>query len=63
MPTPAAVTPIPYASAYEAPEEGETETCAGLLAALQGIATTTCTDSGHATRGVHAKSHGLLRGN
>jgi hypothetical protein len=62
MPTPAAITPIPYASAYEVPEEGEAETCAGLLAALQDIASTTYTDSGHATRGVHAKSHGLLQG-
>lgn len=62
MQTPTSITPIPYASSYEVPEEGEAETSAGLLTALQGIATTTFTDSGHATRAVHAKSHALLLG-
>jgi hypothetical protein len=57
-----ALAPILYASSYEVPEEDEAKTSAGLMNALQGIATTTYTDSGHATRAVHAKSHGLLQG-
>ena len=54
--------PVPYDSRYEFEEEGEQETCAQLLHTLRGISTTTYADSGHATRSVHAKSHGLLRG-
>lgn len=54
--------PIPYETRYEFEEEGEQETCAQLLHTLRGISTTTYADSGHATRSVHAKSHGLLRG-
>ena len=54
--------PVPYDSRYEFEEEGEQETCAQLLQTLQGISSTTYADSGHATRSVHAKSHGLLHG-
>lgn len=53
---------IPYDSRYEAEEEGEQETRAQLLHTLHGISATTYKDSGHASRSVHAKSHGLLRG-
>lgn len=59
---PSAIAPVPYLNAYEIAEEDEADTSAGLLTALQGISTTTFTDSGHATRSVHAKSHGLLQG-
>lgn len=54
--------PVPYDSRYEFEEEGEQETCAQLLLTLRGISSTTYADSGHATRSVHAKSHGLLHG-
>ena len=53
--------PVPYDSRYEFEEEGEQETRAQLLQTLHGISATTYADSGHATRSVHAKSHGLLR--
>ena len=53
--------PLPYEARYEYEEEGEQETRAQLLQTLHGISATTFADSGHATRSVHAKSHGLLR--
>ena len=53
--------PLPYEARYEYEEEGEQETRAQLLQTLHGISATTYADSGHATRSVHAKSHGLLR--
>jgi Catalase len=53
--------PVTYDSSYEVPEEGEAETRAELLETLLSISATTFKDSGHATRSVHAKSHGLLR--
>lgn len=53
--------PLPYEARYEYAEEGEQETRAQLLQTLHGISATTYADSGHATRSVHAKSHGLLR--
>jgi hypothetical protein len=54
--------PLPYDPSYEIEEEGEADTIAGLNEAMRGIAATVDQDSGHAHRGVHAKSHGLLRG-
>ena len=54
--------PLPYDSRYEYEEEGEQDTKAQLLQTLHGISATTYKDSGHATRSVHAKSHGLLHG-
>jgi hypothetical protein len=54
--------PLPYDPAYEVPEEGEADTIAGLIASMQHIAATVDRDTGHAHRAVHAKSHGLLRG-
>lgn len=54
--------PIEYKTSFEVPEEGETETQAELLKTLTHISEITLKDSGHATRSVHAKSHGLLRG-
>ena len=53
--------PLPYEARYEYEEEGEQETRAQLLHTLHGISDTTYKDTGHATRSVHAKSHGLLR--
>lgn len=59
---PPPVSPLIYQAAYEVAEEGEAETQAGLLKTLYCISETTYKDSGHAMRSVHAKSHGLLRG-
>ena len=54
--------PLPYAASYEVPEEGEAETRELLVETLRGISAVTFSDNGHATRSVHAKSHGLLVG-
>jgi hypothetical protein len=54
--------PLPYDPSYEIEEEGEAETIASLQEAMLGIVDTVHRDTGHAHRGVHAKSHGLLRG-
>ena len=54
--------PLPYDPSYEVPEEDEADTIAGLQEQMRDIAGTVHKDSGHAPRGVHAKSHGLLRG-
>jgi hypothetical protein len=54
-------TPLVFDPSYEVPEQGEAETRAGLVDTLRSISETTFKDSGHATRSVHAKSHGLLR--
>jgi len=55
-------SPIIYDPVYEILEPDEKETEVGLIAALKEIAETTFAHSGHAMRGVHVKSHGLLRG-
>ena len=62
FPTRTMKQPLPYDPSYEIEEEGEAATIAGLQEAMRGIAATVHQDSGHAQRGVHAKSHGLLRG-
>lgn len=59
---PPAHAPLPYQPSCEALEDGEADTTDGLVEQLTKIASITYKDSGHATRGVHAKSHGLLRG-
>ena len=58
--TRASALPVTYKPAYETVEEGEVETCAQLTETLRSISAITWKDSGHATRSVHAKSHGLL---
>src|SRR4051812_18201519 len=55
------IVPVVYQTAYEIAEENETETQEALLESLRKITETTFKDSGHATRSVHAKSHGLLQ--
>jgi Catalase len=52
--------PVVYDPTYEIAEDCEAETRAELLKTLQGISETTFGHSMHATRSVHAKSHGLL---
>jgi hypothetical protein len=54
--------PLPYDPSYEIAEEDEAKTIEGLQEAMHSVAETVHKDSGHAPRGVHAKSHGLLRG-
>lgn len=54
--------PIRYDAAYEKPEADEAGTTAELSEALLKIAAKTFEDSGHAIRSVHAKGHGVLRG-
>jgi len=54
--------PIPYQTSLEQPGRDEAETIDSLLASLDHIAQKVFEDEGHAYRSVHAKSHGLLRG-
>ena len=54
--------PVIFEPAMEHLEENETDTDAGLEDTLRGIRETTFEHSGHATRSVHAKSHGVLFG-
>lgn len=54
--------PQPYHPDYEVPEDGEAEVHVRLRDTLRGISEKTWEDRGHATRSVHAKSHGLLEG-
>ena len=60
--TPLSTSPLIFEPAYEVTEEGEIKTQEELLETLHRISETTFKDSGHATRSVHAKSHGLLKG-
>lgn len=55
------VVPVTYDPSFEIADEDEAETRDELVKTLHGISETTFKDSGHATRSVHAKSHGLLR--
>jgi hypothetical protein len=54
--------PLKYEPRFEIPEPDEAETQNDLIKTLRGISKTTFRDSGHALRSVHAKSHGLLKG-
>ncbi len=54
--------PIPYAADLERPEPDEADVTQGIIDQMRKIGETVFKDSGHAERGVHAKSHGLLRG-
>lgn len=54
------LSPIRYNAAVEHPEADEADTIRQMIETLQSISETTYADSGHALRGVHAKSHGVL---
>ncbi|EJN09531.1 catalase family protein [Herbaspirillum sp. YR522] len=54
--------PVVYDPAFETMEPDEPQTEAGLIDALTKISETVFRHSEHAQRAVHAKSHGLLRG-
>jgi hypothetical protein len=56
------LSPLLFNPSFEAIEADEAETTAALVETLRGISETTFKDYGHAVRSVHAKSHGLLRG-
>jgi hypothetical protein len=51
-----------YSPDIEELEKGEAETEQGLIKQILKISETTFKDSGHAMRGVHAKSHGIVEG-
>ena len=51
-----------FTPSMEVPEQTEAETNDGLIETLGKISQTTFEHSGHATRSVHAKSHGVMRG-
>lgn len=61
---PELVTPFPvrYEARFEHAEDDEAATERGLVDTLRSISEKTLADEGHALRSVHAKSHGLLRG-
>lgn len=54
--------PLRFAPSMEQIADTEAETNAGLIETLGKISQTTFEHSGHATRSVHAKSHGVLKG-
>lgn len=56
------IAPLKYDPSYETVTDDEPATEQDLVQTLQRISATTFADSGHALRSVHAKSHGLLRG-
>jgi hypothetical protein len=55
-------SPLKYEPSIEKLDENEAETNAHLIETISKIQKTVCEHSGHATRGVHAKSHGVLVG-
>ncbi|MET1070842.1 MAG: catalase family protein [Pseudomonas prosekii] len=57
-----AVKPLLFEPSFEQIPEDEAQTSQELAEALHSILETTYKDNGHATRSVHAKAHGLLRG-
>ncbi|MGD0102492.1 MAG: catalase family protein [Rhodopila sp.] len=57
-----AVVPVRFDPSMEHISPHEAETHAALIDTLRSISETTFAHSGHATRAVHAKGHGLLRG-
>lgn len=56
------VTPLRFQPDFEQIPEDEAQTSKELVETLRSIMETTFSDRGHADRSVHAKGHGLLRG-
>ncbi|SAL05910.1 hypothetical protein AWB81_07357 [Caballeronia arationis] len=56
------IRPLLFDAAYEKIPEDEARTIAELVSQMRTIAERTYADYGHAVRGVHAKSHGLIVG-
>jgi hypothetical protein len=61
-PAPAATAPVRFDPSMEQIPANEAEIQAALIDTLRSISETTFAHSGHATRSVHAKSHGVVRG-
>jgi len=57
-----APSPLRYEPSIEKIDENEAETNTHLIETISKIQRKVCEDSGHAMRGVHAKSHGVLVG-
>jgi len=55
-------TPVRFGPSVERPGTDEAKTTQGLIATIRYITDKTYADGGHAIRGVHAKSHGILEG-
>ena len=64
VPAGASATPAPlrFEPHYEAPEKNEAQTTSDMNEIFHKIQKKVFDDTGHAHRGVHAKSHGILRG-
>ena len=54
--------PQRYDASLEEPEKDEAQTQQGIIEEILKISEITYKDGGHAMRGVHAKSHGIVRG-
>lgn len=54
--------PVLYTDDLESPEKNEAEVTVELVETMRKISEKTFQDAGHATRSVHAKSHGVIRG-
>lgn len=59
---PRAIHPLPFEPSFEQIPDDEAQTSKELAETLHTIMETTFKDNGHANRSVHAKAHGLLRG-
>jgi hypothetical protein len=55
-------SPLPFQPSFEQIPDDEADTARELADTLHSIMETTFKDNGHAHRSVHAKSHGLLKG-
>jgi hypothetical protein len=55
-------TPVRFSPSVERLDAAEAKTTQGLIATIRYITDKTFADGGHAIRGVHAKSHGILEG-
>jgi hypothetical protein len=62
MSDPTLVNPLRYDAAFEKAEDDEAKTTSEMIDTLHGVAQTMADHTGHAMRSVHAKNHGLLRG-
>jgi hypothetical protein len=62
MSDPTLVNPLRYDASFEKPEDDEAATTTRMIDTLHSMAQTMADHTGHAMRAVHAKNHGLLRG-
>ncbi|WP_454762154.1 catalase family protein [Caulobacter segnis] len=62
MPFDPPATPLRFDPSVEELEKDEAQTTQGLIEQMRKIAEITYEDGGHAMRAVHAKSHGIVRG-